>query len=572
MSPAASHSDPAPQLLSQSNTNLNDFALPACLSRDAAIPCMIFAPFLRGARQALTEVQQDAKKWFGEHGLREDAGGINRSIILFLPPTQVKELKDRIKETRLEVYTVEDFSKSVERGIRGEAPYVDSETFAGDMTREQCGINAGHAMAELSTNKDLPSEKQRSLTNDILNGMAQLQDFGESILKSVLTEIDVVLIERATAAQNLSEDVGILDIDEAGIYVEAGRLTDEYARTSPNLREVQEALLPLARALLELPSPILKEVVYSQIEKNNHLLGYGLGLYGSDPQPMLDALDNWQAFWDSQVPLLSRYFIETAAEQAAQKAAETTRTKTENVDERESGGEIPPSAWSCSVYSKGNKAVLSPSKWNETVFHEIRNEDTWGMSLMGVPGPIGDRAYQIISKVMESANAEAMACRPAYGQLLVERHLVMGNYPDPESVPEQFRKSYEHQRHKAIEGELEKAGRLVHGVTDIILSNLPWQLPRKETPLPIDSVLYLERTLTLLERSLKEDATGPGLRYTAELASQELFIQFINWPHIKVLDDNPELAKRCRKLFDDVKGQLPDEWISKLPPLFSQEG
>jgi hypothetical protein len=440
------------------------------------------------------------------------------------------------------------------------------------MTREQCGINAGQAMGELSANKELPWERQRSLTYDILNGMAQLQHFGESILKSVLTEIDGVLIERATAAQNLSEDVGILDIDEAGIYVEAGRLTDKYARTSPNLREVQEALLPLARALLELPSPILKEVVYSQIETNNHLLGYGLGLYDPDPQPMLNALDNWQALWDGQVPLLSRYFIETAAEQAAQKAAETTRTKTENVDERESGGEIPPSAWSCSVYSNGNKAVLSPSKWNETVFHEIRNEDTWGMSLMGVPGPIGDRAYQIISEVMESANAEAMACRPAYGQLLVERHLVVGNYPDPESFPEQFRKSYEHQRQKAIERELEKAGRLVHGVTDIMLSNLPWHLPRKETPLPIDPVLYLERTLTLLERYLKEDATAPGLCYTAELASQELFIQFINWPHIKVLDDNLELAKRCRKLFDDVKGQLPDEWISELPPLFSQEG
>jgi len=533
---------------------------------------MIFAPFRQGAWQAVTEVQQRAKEWFGEHGLREDAGGIDRSIILFLTPTQVKELKERVKETPLEVYTIEDFSKSIERGVLGEAPYVDSGTFHGDMTREKCGINAGHAMGELSANKELPWERQRSLIDDILNGMDQLQHFGESILKSVLTEINGILIERATAAPDLSTDVGILDIDEAGIYAEARQLTDEYARTSPNLREVQEALLPLARALLHLTSPVLKEGVYSQIEKNHHLLGYGLGLYGSDPQPMLDALNNWKAFWDSQVPLLSRYFIETAAEQAAQKAAEITRTKTENVGERESGGEIPPSAWSCSVYFKGNKAVLSPIKWNETVFHEIRNEDMWGMSLMGVPGPIGDRAYQIISEVMASANAEALACRPAYGQLLVERHLDMGNYPNPESVPEQFRKSYELQRQKAIEGELEKTGRLVHGVTDIMLSNLPWQLPRKETPLPIDPVLYLERTLTLLERSLKEDATGPGLRYTAELASKELFIQFINWPHVKVLDENPELAKRCKKLFDDVKVQLPDEWISKLPPLFSQEG
>lgn len=136
MSPAASHPDPAPQLPSQRNTNPDDLALPARFSRDEAIPCMIFTPFRQGARQALTEVQQRAKEWFGEHGLREDAGGINRSIILFLTPTQVEELKERVKGTLLEAYTVEDFSKSVERGVRGEAPLVDSETLPGDMTME----------------------------------------------------------------------------------------------------------------------------------------------------------------------------------------------------------------------------------------------------------------------------------------------------------------------------------------------------------------------------------------------------------------------------------------------------
>ncbi len=157
---------------------------------------MIFAPFRQGAWQAVTEVQQRAKEWFGEHGLREDAGGIDRSIILFLTPTQVEELKERIKETRLEVYTIEDFSKSVERGVRGEAPYVDSGTFHGDMTREQCGINAGHAMGELSAKEELPWERQRSLTYDIWNGMVQLQNFGSSILQNVQAEVTGDLIAR----------------------------------------------------------------------------------------------------------------------------------------------------------------------------------------------------------------------------------------------------------------------------------------------------------------------------------------------------------------------------------------
>ena len=580
MSSAAYDQGSAPQLPSQSLGNTPPFngSLPARFSRENAVPCAIFSHFSPEAKRALKKIHEKATEWFGEHGSREDAGRIfDRSMTLFLTSAQVTELKELVRGTGLEVYTVKDVADSLERGIRGEAPSVDSKTFRGHLTIEQSGVKAGHAMGELYAHKDLPWERQRSLTFDIWNVMVHLQNIGISILQNVQSEISGDLIARAEAAGNLSEDADILEIGSAGIYAEAKRLTDEYAHTSLNLKELQEALLPLARALLELPSPLLKEVVYSQIETNSHLLGRALGLYGSDPQPMLDALDNWRAFWDSQVPLLSRYFTETAAERAAQNAAEKSRIATDDGGGGESCRGAPVSAWDCSVRSQGDKAAFSPTKWEETVFHEIRNEHMWGMALMGVPGPIGDRAYQIISDAITSANAEAVDCRPAYGQLLVDRHIDMAHYPDVESMSDESRESFERQRLIAIERELKKAGRLVHGVTDIMLSSLPWRLPNRDIPLPSDPALHLERTLTLLERFVSAEPTGNGLASTAKFASQELAIQLNEWVHVTVLDQQPELAERCKRLFDVVKVQLPDNWCSELRrrgilPLANEQG
>jgi hypothetical protein len=567
MSAAAQSHESDLQLPSQSleATDPADGELPARYNRECAVPCVILSQFSPDSKQALKKVHEKAKEWFGEGGSREDSGRIfDRSMTLFLTSAQVTEIKELVRGTGLEVYTVKDVSDSIERGVRCEAPFIDSKTFGGDTTTEQCGINAGHAMGELSAHKDLPWEKQRSLTFDIWKVMVLLQNVGISILQNVQSNISSDLIAQAEAASHLSEDADIFEIGTAGIYAEAKRLTDEYAHTSLNLKELQEALLPLARALLELPSPIVKEVVYSQIETNSHMLGRALGLYESDPQPMLDTLDNWKAFWDSQVPLLSRYFTETAAERAAQNVAMKARTETKGEGNSESWKEAPPSGWDCSIRSQGDKAAVSPTKWDETVFHEIRGEHMWGMALMGVPGLIGDRAHQIISDVITSANSEAVRCRPAYGQLLVERHIDMAHYPDEESIPDEFRESFERQRRIAIENELKKAGRLVHGVTDIMLSNLPWRLPRKDAPLLSDPVLHLERTLTLLERSLSEDPTGSGLACTAKVVSQELAIQLNNWVHVSVLDDKPELAERCKQLFHAAGVQLPDDWCSEL--------
>lgn len=497
---------------------------------DQTVACLIYGEYSKETRESLKLVETIVHEWSGKPS-GQDYGSLSAvSMTLFVTPEQHRELLELIKETPLMACTVQECAEAIERGISGEARRIDTSSRR-RLDAIECAVNAGCALAELAADPSLPWEKQRALTFDVWNGMIRLQNFAANILESVQRSIITQLIEQAESEYSGASGLSIHDIAGQGIYVEAAQQTAEFGKTSKHIREVQEALVPLGQSLLSLPSPILKEVTYSQLESNHHLLGRALGLYKPN-SPLLDvALDDWRAFLEYHIPLLSRYFGETAAEKALGK------TKGEDISTTQAD-----SAWDCTTRSQGDTVALSPRKWEETVFDELRGEHLWGLRMIGVPGTPGDRAFAIVAEVVMKANAEALACRSAYGHTLRER--------DPSRY--------------GITGTDKEASRLVHGITDAILKNLPWGLPRRHGPLPCDPKVHLERTLAILEGALAHQETAPGLACAARMSSQELAIQLNDWDYRDEVLADKMLAARVKKLFKDVKVDLPDNWCIGL--------
>lgn len=513
---------------------------------DQSVACMLLLrEYSTEAKESLAVVRKRIEGWTGTEPKQEDMGEVfGVWMTLFLTPVQHQELLELIKETPLTACTIEEFAEALERGIRGENPIAWTVDSGPRLDAVEYAMNAGHALSKLAADPSLPWEKQRALALDIWYGMIALQDFAESMLRNVRNLLTGQLIEQAKADQKPT-DYGI-----AGL--EAFRQSVEFAKTSSHIREVKEVLLPLAKALLALPSPILKQVAYSQLEKNHYMLGQALELYGADYTSMLVALDDWKAFWDSQIPLMSRYFEEFAAERAlSQDSGEENSTKRADT------------AWRCVSNYQGDTVALYPTKRGETVFEDVKGEHLWGMKLIGVPGAVGDRAFALVSEIVANANAEAYRCREAYGQTLVERERKY--LPVLSNVLPTMRKAREEQIARMEVEKMAEANRLVHGISDLILRFLPWTLPRPSTPFACNPKVHLDRAITLLEGALAERDNAPGLSCAARMSTQELAIQLDGWHFISVLDSEPELTARAKKLFEDAKVELsrPNKWLQQ---------
>jgi hypothetical protein len=536
--------------------NPAEYELPSRYRQEETIPCMLFSEYSKEARAALESVQEKVRQWFGENSSHEDAGRLfDMSMTVFLTPDQHTELMDLIQDTPLEAHTLEDFADAIARGISGEAPYVDPEGHGRSMKQIDRMTNAGRAIAELTANPDMEWEQRRTLAYDIWNGMIQVHNFAGSMIQNINTDIRAALIAEAKRTQPLDERGNASREVYEQINERAYELTGEYARQSERVEEAQRITVPLANALLGQDSPILKEIVYTQFGSNYDYLGRALDLYGSDPAAMLGCLDDWEAFWDTQVPLLSSYFEESAAEREQWKQA---------VAEGASKDDKPNSKWRCSAAYQGDKAALAACKWDETVFNELRNEHLWGVKLMGIPGPVGDRAFEIVTGVLERANAEAEICRPAYAVQEAERD--MGRIPNLDSIPEESREMFRRHMEQVMEEAAEKAGNLVHGISDLLISGLPWNLPREDAPLGFDPALHLERSLDLLEQSFHSDGRSTGLKFCAKMAIQEFAIQLSIWSSQEVLDQRPDLAARATQIFDEARvgRALPGDWCTSL--------
>jgi hypothetical protein len=517
---------------------LASFGMHARYLDKGSVICQLLVPDTKEANAALSKVLKTTNGFYGQRERVSSPSQEHCYSCLLLTAAERTEIEALFKGTELSLWTFRDIATAIEDGVSGVAPLVNPTDNERKNSNARRWNEVGIALAELSRT-GLSWDQQYDLAFRLSSAMQDLRYIGEDLLKQVKMDFAQHLLARTEAAKSSGTDAAVSEIspeEERQCFDEARRLVRAYALESGHLKQVQDAIMPLARALLKLPSPTLKSVAYSEIDHNYNLLGRALELYGPDQQPMLQCLDDWKAFLDERVASLGRNFEETinraAKVTSADRGADTKRQPEPHLQ---------------FFFGNGYTGLMLGQDSRDGVPNALPQDTLWGMRLMGVPGPIGDRAFAITSDTFDRANAEALPYRQACFKSLVGEPIHSN-----EDVPEEMRETRELTNDMMRNYHRGNAERLVHHISIDILESLYWCLPGlfgKDTPLKVDLALHLDRSLNLLEKSIESATVSPGLRDTVRRAARRLASEMGDSDYLEVLDTNPTLAERAKKIF-----------------------
>lgn len=506
------------------------------LVQEGTIPCLLFSPYPRDAKEIFLEIKSKVAPWFEGTSFELDGGSLfTSSATLFLTDEQKDELLQFTQATPVALYTIASLREAFDAGKRGIFDFAKKDSRSREEDWHRCMAEAGGASAKLSSKEALNDKDLLDLGFAVWTGLNVLLNFAASMSQWLNREITNCLVEEAMQ--------GVVDenaVDWREVHRRTERLIRKAVFSTPYFAELCAAITPLAKILLEQESPEMKQIVYHLFDNCYGLIGHVT--QSGDPGTILVMLNHWESFLQSRIRLMTCYFSEVPAVRDSE-----------------------DSSWECWRHSRGHFSALSPYKWDETFFPELPHKHFWGLNYLGVHGAVGDRAFEILTGLCQLALDEAVSCQQQYAELLYQREGGLTQSFDlmDEQLQQSYRRGLEHVREQKRKKSLE----LIHGVADSIISGLPWALPNEFSPKPYDPVIYLNRALALLEVALGNENVSVGTAEVARQAGSELAIQLNMWEHLDVISGDPVLKERLRSFFERTEVHLPEGWGDKLQAL-----